>query len=82
MPPNQKLSIIIIGCGRLGSYLADRLSDHNECIRLARRTKATVVHGDGSDPQILKEAGAATADVVLAVTRFSSHTRYQLIGMS
>ena len=82
MPPNQKLSTIIIGCGHLGSYLADRLSDHNECIRLARRTKATVVHGDGSDPQILKEAGAATADVVLAVTRCSSHTRYQLIGMS
>jgi trk system potassium uptake protein TrkA len=27
-----------------------------------------VVHGDGSDPQILEEAGAETTDVVLAVT--------------
>jgi len=30
--------------------------------------KATVVHGDGSDPQILDEAGAESADALLAVT--------------
>ncbi|RQV98919.1 TrkA family potassium uptake protein, partial [bacterium] len=28
-----------------------------ECERLAHNLKATVVHGDGSDPQILEEAG-------------------------
>ena len=35
---------------------------------LARRLKATVVYGDGSDQELLEEAGGNTADVVLAVT--------------
>ena len=42
--------------------------DHDECVQMARRLKATVVHGDGSDPTILDEAGAHGADAVLAVT--------------
>ena len=42
--------------------------DREECSRLARRLKATVVHGDGSDPQILAEAGAEGADALLTVT--------------
>jgi trk system potassium uptake protein TrkA len=40
----------------------------DECTQLARRLKATIVFGDGSDPQILEEAEADTADAVLAVT--------------
>jgi trk system potassium uptake protein TrkA len=39
-----------------------------ECTRLARSLKATVVYGDASNPQILEEAGTGTADAVLAVT--------------
>jgi trk system potassium uptake protein TrkA len=35
---------------------------------LARRLKATIVHGDASDLELLEEAGGHTADVVLAVT--------------
>ncbi len=35
---------------------------------MARWLKVTVVHGDGSDPTILEEAGAHGADAVLAVT--------------
>jgi len=42
--------------------------DLEECTQLARRLKATVVHGDGSDPQILAEAGVESADALLAVT--------------
>jgi trk system potassium uptake protein len=34
---------------------------------LARRVKATVIAGDGSNPAILEEAGARQADVVLAL---------------
>ncbi|MBN2414661.1 NAD-binding protein [bacterium] len=41
---------------------------HEECERLAHNVKATVVHGDGSDPQILEDAHAHTADVILAIT--------------
>lgn len=39
-----------------------------ECKRLARMLKVTVVKGDGSSPQILEEAGAGAADALLAVT--------------
>lgn len=39
-----------------------------ECTWLARRLNATVVYGDGSDPQILEEAGAYATDAILAVT--------------
>jgi len=42
--------------------------NHDECVQLTRRLKATVIHGDGSEPVILEEAGAHGADVVLAVT--------------
>lgn len=39
-----------------------------ECKWLARMLKATVVHGEGSNIQILEESGAETADAILAVT--------------
>ncbi len=42
--------------------------DREECVQLARQLSATVVCGDGSDADILKEAGAMGADVVLAIT--------------
>lgn len=42
--------------------------DLEECERLAHNLKATVIHGDGSDPQILEEACAHTADAILAIT--------------
>ncbi len=42
--------------------------DHEECRWLSRRLHATVVYGDGSDPRILEEAGAAASDAVVSVT--------------
>ncbi len=39
-----------------------------EAEMLARRVKATVLLGDGSDPTILEEAGARQADLVLSLT--------------
>ena len=42
--------------------------DKEECRLLARRVKATIVHGDGSDPEVLEDAGANAADALLAVT--------------
>jgi trk system potassium uptake protein TrkA len=74
------MKILIVGGGRLVYFLSRTFlergykvtiinRDHDECSRLARLlSKAVVVHGDGSDPQILEEAGAETTDVVLAVT--------------
>ncbi len=44
-------------------------NDRDECTRLSRSLKATVIFGDGSNPQLLDEAGAANADILLAVTQ-------------
>ena len=40
---------------------------HSEAQMLSRRTTATVILGDGSDPALLEEAGARRADVVLSL---------------
>ncbi len=42
--------------------------DREECVQLARQLTATVVCGDASDSEILREAGAMGADAVLAIT--------------
>jgi trk system potassium uptake protein TrkA len=42
--------------------------DEEECKKLAHQFKASVVLGDGSAPQILDEAGAYTADIIIAIT--------------
>lgn len=73
------MNILIVGGGKVVYFLCRTFlskgynvtvvnRDQDECTRLARRLKATVVYGDGSDPQILEEAGADTADAVLSVT--------------
>jgi trk system potassium uptake protein TrkA len=70
---------LIVGGGKLVYFLSRSFlskgyevtvinRDKEECTWLARQSKATVVFGDGSDPRILTEAGAAGADAVLAVT--------------
>ena len=71
--------IIIVGGGKLvyfltrlflskGSSVTIINSDREECTRLARNLKATVVYGDGSDPRVQSEAETERSDVVLAVT--------------
>ena len=73
------MKIIVIGGARMVYFLCRAFiskghavalvnRDREECSQLARRLKATVVYGDGSDPQILAEAGAESADALFAVT--------------
>jgi len=73
------MNILIIGSGKVIYFLIKAFvakghqvtvinQNRDEGIQLARRLKAIIVSGDGSDPKILEEAGAATADVLLAVT--------------
>jgi trk system potassium uptake protein len=45
-------------------------SHPDEAHTLARRLKATVIIGDGSDPAILEEAGARQADLLLALAPY------------
>lgn len=71
--------IIIVGGGKVGHYLAKRLSQDNHtvvlieqdrelCSELAADLDAVVVYGDGCAPLILEEAKIDRADVVAAVT--------------
>ncbi len=70
---------LIVGCGRVGSALAKLLdADGNEIIvvdenpaafkRLGQKFKGHVVVGTGIDYDVLKRAGAASADGFVAVT--------------
>jgi trk system potassium uptake protein TrkA len=70
---------LIVGCGRVGSALAKLLdADGHEVIvvdenaaafkRLAQSFKGHFVVGTGIDYDVLKRAGAATADGFIAVT--------------
>jgi trk system potassium uptake protein TrkA len=71
--------IVIVGAGKVGYFLAKRLcqnkhgvsiveKDKTTCDEMAKELDALVIRGDGCDPQILEQAGAARADVVAAVT--------------
>ncbi len=73
------MKVIIVGGGEVvyflsrsfisKGYLVTVINRHPEqCTQLARKLKATIVYGDGSDPTILEEAGAYSVDAILAVT--------------
>jgi trk system potassium uptake protein TrkA len=73
------MKIILIGGSKLAYFLAKQFasknyyttiinSDLDEAKILSRTLKATVIHGLGSDPVTLSEAGAYQADVVLSLT--------------
>jgi trk system potassium uptake protein TrkA len=73
------MHIIIIGCGRVGSQLAQILSQegHNVVIidkkptafkRLGPDFNGISINGIGFDPDILKRAGIERADALAAVT--------------
>jgi trk system potassium uptake protein TrkA len=73
------MHIIIVGCGRVGSQLAQILSSegHNVIIidknaksfkRLGTDFNGITITGVGFDPDILKRAGIERADALAAVT--------------
>lgn len=73
------MKMLIVGEGRLVFFVGRAFTakghqtviidrDGEECVRLARQMKATVVNGDGADPEVLREAGAIGAEAVLALT--------------
>lgn len=73
------MKTLIVGGGKIVYFLARAFFSkgynvtiinrkREECSWLARRLKATVVFGNATDPQILKEAQTSSMDAVLAVT--------------
>jgi trk system potassium uptake protein TrkA len=73
-------NIIVVGCGRVGSQLANMLSENNNnvCVidrnadafaGLGRSFNGSVVQGVGYDEETLVRAGIKTADCLCAVTQ-------------
>ncbi|HZX13582.1 MAG TPA: NAD-binding protein, partial [Thermodesulfobacteriota bacterium] len=72
------MRIVIIGAGDVGTFLAKSLSDEHDIIvieknkekveRIKESLDVLVIHGDGDNPAILKEAEIEKADIVLAVS--------------
>jgi trk system potassium uptake protein TrkA len=73
------MRIVIVGCGRVGSTLAENLdaAGHEVIIldvktaafdRLPETFKGAAIRGDGTDEEVLKSAGAQGADIFLSLT--------------
>ena len=73
-------NVIVVGCGRVGSQLANMLSDNgsNVCVidrspdafnNLGRNFNGSILQGIGFDEETLIKAGIEECDVVAAVTQ-------------
>ena len=73
------MKVIVVGGGKALYFLSRSFvskgfevvivnRDPAESVQLARQLTATVLCGDGSAPETLEDAGARTADAVLAIT--------------
>jgi trk system potassium uptake protein len=73
------MKIVIVGCGRVGSTLAENLdADGHEVIifdvktaafdRLPETFKGAAIRGDGTDEEVLRKGGSEGADVFLSLT--------------
>ena len=73
-------NVIVVGCGRVGSQLANMLSDNgsNVCVidrnadafaNLSRNFNGSTIQGVGFDEDVLIKAGVEECDVLAAVTQ-------------
>lgn len=73
------MKMLIVGGGKTLYFLSRNFTakgyevviinrNREECVQLARRLRATVVCGEGSDAGILQDAGAMGAEALLAIT--------------
>jgi trk system potassium uptake protein TrkA len=71
--------VVIVGGGRIGSFLAKTLSEEGKrlsliesnkdvCQTLAEKLDILIINGDGTDVKYLEDAGTGKADVFVAVT--------------
>jgi len=79
MDTGQGLFIIVVGCGRLGSYLADKLSvagagvvvvdcEERAFESLSSEFGGFKVEGDATESAVLQQARIEKADVVIGAT--------------
>ena len=73
------MKIIVIGAGEVGYHIASRLCTENKNVvvidknsdalqRVSEQLDVQTIHGSGSNPDILEEAGLKEAAILLAVT--------------
>lgn len=73
------LRVIVLGAGRVGYHAAQALDDRGHdviviernserCERIADAYFATVIEGDGTRPDILRQADPANADAIVGLT--------------
>jgi len=79
MPAARKLFVIVVGCGRMGSYIANRLSldGHSVVVidvkesafkGLSAEFSGFKMEGDATEFETLKQAKVEKADLVIATT--------------
>jgi trk system potassium uptake protein TrkA len=75
----NSLYIVIVGCGRVGSYLANRMSRDGHAVVVIDRDESTFealspdfsgfhIQGDATQMAVLKQAKVEKADVLIATT--------------
>ena len=73
------MKVMIVGCGRVGADLADRLARNGHRVtildtstqafgRLSADFAGTAIRGDGTDEDVLRRAGLAGADLFVALS--------------
>jgi trk system potassium uptake protein TrkA len=73
------MKTIVVGGGKVGFYLIKTLmnrsldvilveKEEKSAYQISEELNLEVIHGDGTDPRILKEAGIEHCDVIAAVT--------------
>jgi trk system potassium uptake protein len=73
------MKIVIVGCGRVGSTLAENLDAEGHDVivfdvktsafdRLPETFKGAAIRGDGTDEEVLRRQGVEDADIFLALT--------------
>ena len=74
------MNIVIIGCGRVGAFLAGRLDEDGHAVTVVDVERASFGHlpqsfkgntllGNGTDLDILRQAGVETAEALFALTQ-------------
>ncbi len=77
------MKVIIVGCGRVGSYLARRFQEEGHGVTVVDKDNAAfarlgpgfggeLVVGTGIDEDVLRRAGIERADVFIAVTNWDN----------
>jgi trk system potassium uptake protein TrkA len=73
------MRVIVVGCGRVGAGIAERMAREGHSVtvidisteaftRLEEDFPGEAIRGDGTDEDVLRRAGADSADLFLALT--------------